>query len=1076
MKILHLNLIAFGPFAGKQLDFGRGEGLHVVYGPNEAGKSTALRALRQMLFGFPTRSPDNFLHPYHKMRIGGALEHSDGTVARFVRRKGRISTLRDGNDVAQLDETVLDKFLGNVDADLFSTMFGIGHKDLVQGGEQIIRGGGNVGQALFAAGSGISDLRNVQMDLQAEAEALFAPNASKRPINEAIAELRANRKNIREAQLPGQSWQRHDEALRHAEALRNEAAEKLSRKQSEVNRLERITESLPLIGRRTELLQQLSEYEAAVLLPENFSERRVELLNELRFAEKDRDLAVSRLDEVAEARAGLEISEPVLENAGLIEQLTMDLGSYQKASGDRIQLRVKRDLLRGEAREILSGLRDDLTLETAESLRLKKTEIVGMRELGARYERLTTRRESSRIEVPKITCRVERTRDRLKAVDAPVDMNDLGHAVAKAEKIGVFEDHCRSELEEIGVARHELDLALKRQSLWSGSLEALEKTPLPAIETIDAYGDRFERAEKNMAELRYRMNESTDLLIGIEGQIKELTLEREVPTEADLQEARRHREVGWELVRRAFENDEGGLEDTKRYVAAFETAENLFDSYELSVSRADETADRLRREADRVAKMAKLLSDSETSKTRMARLKGRIEDAERELAATRKAWAEVWEPTGVSPRSPREMGGWVRDQEALLDQFSKLNEKAAKATALGSEIQAHRRAMDGCLRAVSEPGADENETLADLIQRGRKALDAQEKLGAKRETLGADLERLAQESREARARVADIEDDLSQWRAQWADAIRPLGLGEDSVPEQANAVIDELKTLFDKLREAEILKKRIQGIDGDAEALSNKASRLAERAAPESAGLPVDQIVTELSARLTRSRSAKSTCDRLDKQQAQEKEKRRDAEERIAGLVSKLNAMCGDAGCSQYGELAEAERRSAKRRALESDLGDLDERLLKLSAGATVEDFICETRTVEPDGIGGRLRELGEEIGALENEKTRLDQTIGEEKNELSKMDGSAGAAELAEESQRILARLEADAARYARLRLAWAVLTQAIERYRETHQGPVLKRTSELFADLTRGAFEGVRVEFDDQGSPVLAGVRPGG
>ncbi|MBW1820084.1 MAG: hypothetical protein JRJ60_23345 [Deltaproteobacteria bacterium] len=122
------------------------------------------------------------------------------------------------------------------------------------------------------------------------------------------------------------------------------------------------------------------------------------------------------------------------------------------------------------------------------------------------------------------------------------------------------------------------------------------------------------------------------------------------------------------------------------------------------------------------------------------------------------------------------------------------------------------------------------------------------------------------------------------------------------------------------------------------------------------------------------------------------------------------------------------------------------------------------------------MRELREEIDALENEKARLDQTIGEEKNELSKMDGSAEAAELVEESQRILARLEADAARYARLRLASAVLAQAIERYRETHQEPVLKRTSELFADLTRDAFEGVRVEFDDQGSPVLAGVRPGG
>ena len=50
MKLLTLELIAFGPFAGTALDFSAGaEGLHLVYGPNEAGKSSALRAVRQLL-------------------------------------------------------------------------------------------------------------------------------------------------------------------------------------------------------------------------------------------------------------------------------------------------------------------------------------------------------------------------------------------------------------------------------------------------------------------------------------------------------------------------------------------------------------------------------------------------------------------------------------------------------------------------------------------------------------------------------------------------------------------------------------------------------------------------------------------------------------------------------------------------------------------------------------------------------------------------------------------------------------------------------------------------------------------
>ena len=44
MKILELALHAFGPFTDAVLDLSAGqEGLHLIYGPNEAGKSSALQ-------------------------------------------------------------------------------------------------------------------------------------------------------------------------------------------------------------------------------------------------------------------------------------------------------------------------------------------------------------------------------------------------------------------------------------------------------------------------------------------------------------------------------------------------------------------------------------------------------------------------------------------------------------------------------------------------------------------------------------------------------------------------------------------------------------------------------------------------------------------------------------------------------------------------------------------------------------------------------------------------------------------------------------------------------------------------
>ena len=92
MKIQELNLAAFGPFTDRILAFG-GAGLHIVFGPNEAGKSSALRGLKALLYGVEERTLDNFLHANDKLRISGCLRTADGHELKFVRRKGRKNTL-----------------------------------------------------------------------------------------------------------------------------------------------------------------------------------------------------------------------------------------------------------------------------------------------------------------------------------------------------------------------------------------------------------------------------------------------------------------------------------------------------------------------------------------------------------------------------------------------------------------------------------------------------------------------------------------------------------------------------------------------------------------------------------------------------------------------------------------------------------------------------------------------------------------------------------------------------------------------------------------------------------------------
>ena len=113
MKIQKLDLKKFGPFSDRVLDFSTSS-LNVVFGRNESGKSSSLRALRQLLYGIPAKTTDDFIHAGKDLRLGGELVHSDGSALAIMRRRGKAQALRDYNDKDVLDESILHKYLGGL--------------------------------------------------------------------------------------------------------------------------------------------------------------------------------------------------------------------------------------------------------------------------------------------------------------------------------------------------------------------------------------------------------------------------------------------------------------------------------------------------------------------------------------------------------------------------------------------------------------------------------------------------------------------------------------------------------------------------------------------------------------------------------------------------------------------------------------------------------------------------------------------------------------------------------------------------------------------------------------------------
>ena len=93
MRLNRLDLTRYGHFTGRSLSFPLpapgAPDLHVIYGANEAGKSTLLTAWLDLLFGIHLQSRNAFLHPGPTMRIGNTQtairfrEHPDDYLARW---------------------------------------------------------------------------------------------------------------------------------------------------------------------------------------------------------------------------------------------------------------------------------------------------------------------------------------------------------------------------------------------------------------------------------------------------------------------------------------------------------------------------------------------------------------------------------------------------------------------------------------------------------------------------------------------------------------------------------------------------------------------------------------------------------------------------------------------------------------------------------------------------------------------------------------------------------------------------------------------------------------------------------
>lgn len=381
MRFSSLNLERYGRFEGCELSFrASSPDFHIIYGPNEAGKSTSLSAVSDLLFGFPPRSAYNFLYSYPLLRVGAILE-DDGATLAVRRKKGTSGTLLDVEDRV-IDEGPLLAMLRGQTRDTFALGFSLDQDGLREGGRAMVAARDDVGRALFAAGAGLTGVTEELTRLESEADAIWGPRAAaRRTFTQAQRELDGAVRAVRDEALKPKAWLDAKTALAQSQARLEDAQRRRDALLSSASQLERIRRIAPQVRIRADQLATLAALANVVDMGEAREAAAETAMVEVDTASRDKGVAERLLAEQQDRTSRYAPDRTVLGAAAKIDALVVASGAIHKAHQDLG--RIEAEYAAGAAR--VSRLREEAgTLGAAPPTRIVSG---GLRSLAAEQTR-----------------------------------------------------------------------------------------------------------------------------------------------------------------------------------------------------------------------------------------------------------------------------------------------------------------------------------------------------------------------------------------------------------------------------------------------------------------------------------------------------------------------------------------------------------------------------------------------------------------------------------------------------------------------------------------------------------------
>ena len=1041
MRFSRLSLHRYGHFADCDLDFPRAEkDFHLIFGSNEAGKSTTLSAAGDLLFGFPKSSAYDFRFAAPLLRVGGTLEHAGQTLT-LRRRKGNKDTLLDDAE-APIGDGPLRAMLQGFSAETFRISHSLDHHRLRDGGRAILGARDDVGQALFAAGSGLVGVRELLVALEKEADDIWAPRRStKRSYTRAADALAAAQTALKMAQSLPTPWKSARDELARLVAAQAALEDRRTGHQSALRRIQRLRRLAAPVQRRAALLAVTQDHAPA------FTAEHARIHDEARRAIAGaalrREAAATSAAELREKLAALTLDTAVIDHRDAIDALVKEAGAAAQGEEHRpLREREWRSL-----QDDIARILGEVALATAAQLpsrvalgELKlladarsrtETTLAAFRSTLEQEKRNAVRARAALVEAPAITLLPEAT----------AALRDGQRAVAVEARL---EERRRDERR----ATAALSAAMARLRPWTGDAAALAGLALPSAAEIQAAELASRHAVEAVAEEARALQSHTEARTRLELERARFAAERRAVSGDQVLAARSERDALWPALRAHLL----GGEPLPAPAPAVET-------FERAVLAADGIADTRFATVEASARLTGFDDQIALATLDIAQAEARLKAAQTTERTAEEGWQARLARSGLPAMPAIIARQWCADH-AEARRLGEAAEAAAQALA-GDEavVAAARRGLGAVLAAVGQAPDDASlERLLDAVQRHADATITAEK---RRETLRTQAEAAEAAVQTAQATIDDLVAGAEAWAADWARATAEAGLPSTGWTTLATRLplFEQLRGLMDAARQ---MADRVDGIVDNQRIFAGHARALAEACGIADADVAPQDLAELLRRRLQQAVADARVVTNLQAMLQRRLDEQSEAVALIIAAEAQLAPLMAIAGTSDAAALSAAIAQAEMARAARADLAGLEQTILADGDGHPLDQLLAEAMGVDPDGLAAETDRLERLLAEMDREIAAAAQAVGEAQRGFQALDHGADAALAAADAEQARAAMAAEAESYLIKRSQAVMLRWAVERYRERRQNPLLARASALFVALTLGRYTALQIDMD--------------